>query len=372
MRDFNGKKVFLGIDVHKKTYVVSAICDGQLIKKDTLSADPTFLVQYCKKYFSGADIESAYEAGFSGFFLHRFLEKHKIRNKVVHAAGMEVAVGSRVKTDKRDSLKLATQLSVGRLRGIHVPSEEQEENRSLTRLRDTFMTHRTRFACQLKGLLFQHGLIRFDHKGKVSEKWIKNIKEQSNSLGIRYAIEQYTDLWLDMTNRIKKIDKEIAGQAQKDVDLEMMYRSAPGIGPLAARILSNELGDMSQFSNERQLFSYIGFTPREHSSGEHIRLGHISRQGKPILRKILSQAAWVAIRHDQSLAEIYERIAKHAGKKKAIIGIARRLIGRIRACFRTGEIYRIQEKIESETLPVPSYVELLGKASDCAQSAREK
>jgi transposase len=111
---------------------------------------------------------------------------------------------------------------------------------------------------------------------------------------------------------------------------------------------------MSQFANERQLFSYVGLTPWEHSSGERVRQGHISRQGKPILRKVLVQAAWVAVRYDSSLKEIYERIGKSAGKKRAIVGIARRLIGRIRACFRTGEIYKVQKKIESETAPVPS------------------
>jgi transposase len=88
------------------------------------------------------------------------------------------------------------------------------------------------------------------------------------------------------------------------------------------------------------LFSYTGLTPSEYSSGEHIRQGHITRHGKPILRKILVQAAWRAIRLDTSLEEIFRRLSTKIGKKKAIIGVARRLIGRIHACFRTGELYR--------------------------------
>jgi transposase len=81
MRDYTGSKVYLGIDVHKKTYAVTAICDGQLVKKDTLAADPLVLVGYCKKYFVGAEIESAYEAGFSGFHLHRILISQNIKNR---------------------------------------------------------------------------------------------------------------------------------------------------------------------------------------------------------------------------------------------------------------------------------------------------
>lgn len=102
---------------------------------------------------------------------------------------------------------------------------------------------------------------------------------------------------------------------------------------------------MQQFKNERRLFSYLGFTPSEHSSGEHTRQGHITKQGKPILRKILVQAAWVAIRNDKELEFIFERIASKAGKKRAIVGVARRLAGRMRSCFRTGALYEAR-KIE--------------------------
>ena len=93
MRNYTGKKVYLGIDVHKKTYAVTAILDGQVIKKDTLPASPEKLLSYCLKYFPEASIESAYEAGFSGFHLHRYLRSHKIQNHVINASGIEIASG---------------------------------------------------------------------------------------------------------------------------------------------------------------------------------------------------------------------------------------------------------------------------------------
>lgn len=343
MRNYNGKKVYLGIDVHKKHYSVTAICEGQVVKKDKLPAHPERLVSYYEKYFPGAEIESAYEAGFCGFYLHRYLEKHGAKNRVIHAAGMEIAIGDRVKTDKRDSLKLGIQLSVGRLEGIFVPSKEREDFRTITRLRDSFLKQRVRFGCQLKSLLFLQGLIPYDHTQKVSAKWIKSILTEEMSSDIRYAANQYASQWLHMTAKIKEIDQHLMSQAKQDERLEKIYQSAPGVGPLTARILANELGDMSQFSNERKLYSYIGLTPSEHSSGEHIRQGHISRQGKSVLRRVLVQAAWVAIRYDYSLLQVYERIAKNAGGKKAIVGVARRLIGHIRSCFRQGQLYNIQK-----------------------------
>ena len=93
---YEGKDVFVGLDVHKKTYAVVARVDGEITK---------LLI-----YFHGGRIRTAYEAGFSGLSLHRELEKNGIHNLVVHAAGVEVAVSDRVKTDKRDVAKLAALL----------------------------------------------------------------------------------------------------------------------------------------------------------------------------------------------------------------------------------------------------------------------
>ena len=182
-------------------------------KKDTIAADPSRLIGYCQKYFPRAQIESAYE---TGFCLHRRLEEVGIRNKIIHAAGIEIAAGDKVKTDKRDSLKLATHLSLGRLEGIHVPSKEREDYRALTRVRETFVKHHRRFACQLKAVLFQQGLIAFDDKRIVSEKWIKSLVLLSISDEIRYVVDQYANMWLQLTVKIKEIEQQMALQAKKD------------------------------------------------------------------------------------------------------------------------------------------------------------
>lgn len=348
MKDYTGKTIFVGMDVHKKTYSVTAICEGTIVKKDTLKADPQSLVSYLKKRFGSGKIKTAYEAGFCGFHLHRTLEAAGIENIVVHAAGIETS-NSRVKTDKRDSLKIAAHLSEGKLRSVYVPTLEQEDNRTVTRLRDTFSKEKARIANQIKSLLFLHGLIPADNKKKVSLKWIKSLSKLEMTPGVRFSIETFASMWLQFDMKIKEIDREIKQQAIKNKAIDEMYQTVNGIGCTSARVLANELGDLQQFKNERQLFSYTGFTPSEHSSGEHTRQGHITKQGKPLVRKILVQAAWVAIRHDKDLQSVYERIAAKSGAKRAIIAVARRLIGRIRTCFRTGEIYQSQN-IERPTL----------------------
>lgn len=344
-RDYRGKIVYMGLDVHKKTYSCVSICDDEVVKRDTLPANPEGLVKYVKKFFPGAKIISAYEAGFSGFHLHRYLTQNGILNRVVHPASIEVSSRDRVKTDKRDALKIATQLSAKRLRGIYVPCIEQEGNRMVSRLRRNFVKARTRVGLQLKSLLFTQGLMEATDTPVVSQKWITQklleIEQGNYPKDLYYSVSVYAEEWKHLSEKIKEVEKQLHIQAQED-QIHYIYQSVPGIGLIHARQLANELGDMSQFQNEKQLFSYTGLTPSEYSSGEHTRQGHISRQGKPAIRHILVEASWVAINKDPNLRAIYDRLAQKTGAKRAIVGVARRLIGRIRSCLKSGVLYDIK------------------------------
>jgi transposase len=342
MKDYTGKTLYVGIDVHKKTYAVTCICEKEIVKRDKLKAVAECLVEYLHKYFKGAKIETVYEAGFCGFTLHRYLLSKGINSMVVHAASVEISARDRVKTDKRDSLKLAVQLSDGRLRGIHVPTPQREAYREISRLREKVAKDKRRAGNRLKSLLCRQGLLTMDNDKSVSEKWLTEVAQYTCDESVKICIEICIDKWLFLKKTLKKIDDELQKQALADIDLEKIYRSAPGIGAIHARVLANELEDMKHFSNEKQLFSYTGLTPSEYSSGDHKRLGHISRQGRSILRKTLIQAAWVAIKYDPSLRINFERIAATAGKKRAIVGIARRLIGQIRSCLKSNTLYQLR------------------------------
>jgi transposase len=344
--DYRGKTVYVGIDVHKKTYSCVSICEGKVVKRDSMPGMPGVILSYLKKAFLGAIINTVYEAGFSGFHLHRQLVLEGINNQVVHPGSIEVASRDRVKTDKRDALKMATQLAAGRLRGIHVPSQEREEKRSVTRLRENLLKQRHQVGQQMKSLLFTQGLIASDDDSVVCKKWLCNklleVEGGGYSKDFCFSVNQYVEQWLALNDRMKGVETRLKQQSKEDESLQAIYESVPGIGPIHARQLLNELGDMKQFRNERQLFSFTGLTPSEHSSGEHIRQGNISRQGNSRLRKILVEAAWVAIGKDPNLQEVFDRISNRRGKKRAIVGVARRLAGRIRSCISTGALYEIK------------------------------
>ena len=339
---YRDKKVYVGIDVHKKTYSITASCDGEIVKRDTMRADINGLIGYLRKRFKGAIIYSAYEAGFSGFGLHRGLVKSGISNIVVNAGSIEIAANDKVKTDRRDSRKIAEQLSRGVLQGIYIPTEKEELDRILTRSRKQIARQKSRVANQIKSKLHYFGLIEADDEREITNKYLLELEARDLAPEIKYSLKLFIEQWRFYVVQLAEIRKKIDQQAKENKDLEEVYRSVPGVGSISARTLANELGDLSKrFSNEKRLFSYTGLTPSEHSSGEKVHKGHISRQGASWLRDILIEVAWRAIKKDGALLVAFERIGRVRGKKRAIVAIARKLIGRIRACFREGVTYQL-------------------------------
>jgi len=343
---YSGKAVSIGIDVHKTFYVLSAFCDRELVKSCRIPAGAKQVVNMIDKYFPGAKVKTCYEAGFSGFVLHRALAEAGIDNLVVHAAGVEVSSRDRVKTDKRDSKKLAEQLESGRLRSIRIPSEEQELARLLSRTRQQLVKALSRTRIQIRMKLHQFGLVDPDDKRVLSRRMVKDALGSGLPPELQSAIETLLANWESLLLQKRKLEKELRARGEND-PVYATWVSVSGIGPTSGRILADELGDTLHFPNERCLYSFTGLTPGEYSSGNKVYRGHISRQGSALLRSVLVECAWRAIREDWALKEDFERITVRAGKKRAIVAIARKLVGRGRAVFRTGQAYQLGYKMRA-------------------------
>lgn len=334
-----GKKIFVGIDVHLRFYQVTCYSEGLRVHKFRCKAVPGELAYSLSKMFRGAEIESCYETGFSGFVLHRTLCSGGIKNRVVNAGDVETS-SRKDKTDKRDSDKLAQQLMGGRLKGIAVPSEEQELKRQLTRVREQLMRKRTSTKNQIRMRFHYFGLLAWDEKREMSFSLVREVLEKVSSPELIASTEALVAIWRGLDEQLKKITTELKHQAESD-EFETIYRKLPGVGPLSSRILSNELGDLRRFPNMKALYRFTGLTPGEYSSGENRYLGGISREGNPRLRHVLVEAAWNALSKDKELREYFEKLATRAGKKRAIVAVARKLIGRARALFISGEDYKL-------------------------------
>src|SRR4030095_16186525 len=276
-RSYAGECVYVGVDVHKETYTVTCVCHKQIVKTATVQAEPAGLAASLPRWFPGATLYSVYEAGFSAFVLHRVLTKVGISNMVVNPASIAVAANDKVKTDRRDSKKLAIDLADGRLRGIYIPTEEEELARLLPRTRAQIVEHRATIARQIKAKLHQFGLIAPSSRRMISNRYLREIAAWSLPPDLRVRLTLLAEQWRFGTRQLIEIRRLLRTQAAAQAELEHVYRSVPGIGAVVARTLATELGDMTRFANERALFSYTGLTPSEYSSGPAVRRGHINQ-----------------------------------------------------------------------------------------------
>lgn len=338
---YSGRMVYVGIDVHKETYSVTCVCDKKIVKTATVQADPAGLAVSLQRWFPDATLSAVYEAGFSAFVLYRALIKAGMTAIVVNPASVAVAANDKVKTDRRDSKKLAMDLADGRLRGIYVPTEAEELARLLPRTRAQIVEHRATIARQIKAKLHQFGLIAPSSRRLISNRYLREIAAWPLPSELGVSLTLLAEQWRFATRQLIEMRRLLREQAKAQETIEKVYRSVPGIGEVVARTLATELGDMMRFANERALFSYTGLTPSEYSSGASVRRGHISRQGSSRIRQLLVETAWRALPRDTVLQESFDRIAATRGKKRAIVAIARRLTGRIRACFRQGTTYAV-------------------------------
>lgn len=345
--NYIGKDVYVGIDVHKKSYSIYCICDREKVKSWSMEAKVEQLIEQLVSYFQGARIHTAYEAGFSGYALHRALEEAGISNIVVNPGSIETASRDRVKTDKRDAKKIAEQLSDRRLKCIYIPSTEEELLRLYTRQRATIVKDRGRVACRIKSKLFQFGYNTLVSENKAaSEKWVKEIRDYPNyPEELRYVLHYLCDQWVKLTQDLKEINRKIVIQSKNNdrcINQEAIYKSVPGIGNISSKELSRELGTLKQFNSNKSAYSYIGLTPSESSSGERRKQGGISHCGRPRLRHLLTEVAWRSVGKDAELAAKFAELSHRRGKKRAIVAIARILVGRLRTCFINGSLYQQQ------------------------------
>jgi len=340
------KMVFCGIDIHKEQWNLCYFCDGEVVEKLPIQGEFAQLKGHTEnKYGNAASVQFVYEAGFSGFWLHRKLNDSGYECVITPPSRIPTNP-DKVKTDKKDSEKLARYLAGGLLKKVYVPPPSIEADRQLLRLRAGDKKKLTRVKNQINSLLHLHGLKWSPENGchwtKRFVAWLEELEfsEQNYRFILDQYLEEYRFLRAQIaciTRRIRELSKNSAYQKY------FQYLTAcKGIGLITAMTFLLELGDIVRFPDSIRFSSYIGLTPSQHSSGQHVRLGHITHEGNAHLRRILIESAWTVIRHDPFLREKYDRIkARGTNGKKAIVAVARSLAVRLRKCLLNDEPYII-------------------------------
>ncbi|WP_425565310.1 IS110 family transposase, partial [Sphingobacterium kyonggiense] len=157
--NFDGQPIYIGIDVHLKSWNVAIFSKDVFLKSIHQESNVEVLLNHLWKNYPGASYHSVYEAGFCGFWIHRELLAHGVNNIVVNPADVPSTQKELLhKSDPIDSKKLGRALRAGVLRGVYVPSVHCEEDRSLMRLRHTTVKDTCRFKNRLKSFLYLNGI----------------------------------------------------------------------------------------------------------------------------------------------------------------------------------------------------------------------
>jgi len=342
--DFSGMNVYVGMDVHKKSWSVTILTDDVEHKTFTQPPSAEGLHSYLKKHFPGATYHSAYESGFCGYGHHRKLLGLGVNNIVINPADVPTTGKEKAgKTDMVDSRKIAKGLRGGFLEGIHVFNEAGQDLRSFARMRHIMQRDVRRSKQRIKMYLLYNTIaippdLDNENWGKAFESWLEKVTFPTQRA--KRAFEFLLSNYHFQKQQIRQISKELRAYFRKyHKENYYLLRSIPGIGPLSAIAIITELGDINRFANINKLSSYVGLMPLTSNSGETERVGGMTYRCNNYLRTIIVEASWQAIRKDPAMLTYYRGHAAKGNGKRAIVKVAGKLLNRIRYVLKNKEEY---------------------------------
>jgi len=252
------------------------------------------------------------------------------------AAAIRAAQPRKQKTDKRDARHILLLLWEDRFPAVWQPTADNERLRQLLLHRSSLVRMRTRVENQLDSVAKNEGLVG-------SRRWTAKRRREVEQLPLEgWHAARRRDLLalLDgLQERIRPLELAVRGAAEEDAQARLLM-THPGVGPVVSLAYVLTIGDWQRFPRGKQVASYLGLIPGESSSADKRRLGHISKQGNPMLRWLLVQAAAIAQRYDARWHRQYVRLSmeKHHGVAK--LAIAHKLAVRLYWMLRSGQAYR--------------------------------
>lgn len=350
---------YVGMDVHKKDIVVALLAPG--IEEPTewkLRNEPRAVRRLAKRLRRETigELQCVYEAGPCGYTLQRQLLGEGIATDVVAPSLIPVKPGERIKTDRRDALKLAVAARAQMLTVVRPPTEGEEAVRDLCRCREDAREDLTRARHRLSKMLMRRGFVyRAGRNWTMRHRqWLRSL--QFEDLVTRTVFDDYLAVVEQGEERIRALESRLEEIAQEEPYGERAgwLRCFRGIDTVTAMTILAELHDFRRFDDPRRLMSYLGLVPSEHSSGERTRRGAITKAGNSHARRVLVEAAWhyrhrpavglklrrrregqpreivaVADRAQRRLNRRFHRLVLASGKtsQQAVVALARELVG---------------------------------------------
>lgn len=291
-----GIKNFVGLDVHKDSISVAVAEAGRAAARSvgTIGHDVPKLVKMLARWGEPDRVSVVYEAGPTGYGLQRELAARGYSCQVIAPSLIPKRAGDRVKTDRRDCLRLAELSRAGELRAVWIPERADEAIRDLARAREDAVHSKTQARHQLKGFLLRHA-VRYTGKSawcKAYYRWLGTLN--FGEPGAQTAFTEYTLAVTAADERVARLtdalQRSVVGWRFEPVVAAL--QALRGIDIVSAIGLVAEIGDISRFDHPRKLMGYLGLVPSEYSSGERLSRGSITKTGNTHARRLLTEAAW--------------------------------------------------------------------------------
>ena len=287
---------FIGLDAHAESTVIGLAEAGREAPRyiGRASAKVPEIKRALSKLGEPASLLIVYEAGPCGYGLARELRAGGYRCEVIAPSKIPKQSGDRVKTDRRDALKLASLARAGALVPVVIPDERDEALRDLSRARVDALRARLKARQQLKALLLRHG---HRYTGKSSwtvahERYLAETSFKHPAQDIAFA--EYRRAVGEGEARVQRLSQSLAQQVEgwRMQPVVRALMTLRGVDLIGATTVMAELGDLRRFAHPRELMSYLGLVPSEHSTGASRRQGAITKTGNSHVRRILIEAAW--------------------------------------------------------------------------------
>jgi len=315
--------VYVGIDVHRKRSQVAVVGeDGSVAVNRNVVNGSAAMLRLVASFPAGTPV--AFEAAYGWGWLAALLEEQGLVPHMVHPLRCKAIASARLKNDKVDAAILAQLLRADLLPEAWIAPPEVRDLRALVRHRVSLVRARTRMCNRIHAVAADHG---HDRPGSY---WTGPGRTWLEALDLppvpRAVIGSCLAVIDGLGPQIAAADRELRARARRDPRVAVLT-ALPGVGPFTALVIIAEAGDVTRFGSARKLASWAGLTPTVRGSDLKVRHGHISKQGSPVLRWALNQAAQTA-RKSPELAPAWTAIAARRGPKIATTAISRKLLCR--------------------------------------------
>lgn len=291
-------EVFVGLDTSKlkiSVAVAEAGRGGEVRFLGDIDSTPAMVERLVKKLAKRHQgLKFCYEAGPTGYGLHRQITGLGHECTVVAPSLIPRRPGERVKTNRRDAVSLARLHRAGELTTVWVPDPAHEAVRELVRARDAAMEELRRARQHLQSFLLRHGRV-FTGRTAWSKAHTRWLCEQSFAHPAELLVlTEYRQAIEVAEARLERLTQQVGETVAtwSMAPVVAAYQAVRGVALMTAVIFAAEVGDVSRFANPRQLMAYLGLVPSEHSTGEKVRRGGISKAGNSRARRALVEGAW--------------------------------------------------------------------------------